>query len=127
MPADEQEDMIDRYIDRGAMYVADDGVKAQCIVTDEDSSILEIKNIATYPAFQRKGYAKSLINFLIEKHNDRYVILQVHRRWSANIFCGKCGFVRSHCIKNFFIDYYNHAIYENNVQLRDMIYLRKSL
>ena len=34
--ADEQEDMIDRYLERGSMYVLeDDGVKAECVVTDE--------------------------------------------------------------------------------------------
>ena len=34
--ADEQEDMVERYIDRGTMYVIDDdGIKAECIVTDE--------------------------------------------------------------------------------------------
>ena len=34
--ADEQEDMIDRYLDRGTMFVLeDDGVKAECVVTDE--------------------------------------------------------------------------------------------
>lgn len=34
--ADEQEDMIDRYLERGTMYVLeDDGVKAECVVTDE--------------------------------------------------------------------------------------------
>ena len=33
--ADEQEDMIDRYIDRGNMFVLDDGgVRCECIVTD---------------------------------------------------------------------------------------------
>ena len=31
--ADEQEDMIDRYLERGSMYVLeDDGVKAECVV-----------------------------------------------------------------------------------------------
>ena len=34
--ADEQEDMIDRYLERGTMYMLeDDGVKAECVVTDE--------------------------------------------------------------------------------------------
>ena len=32
--ADEQEDMIDRYLNRGIMYVLDDdGVKCECVVT----------------------------------------------------------------------------------------------
>ena len=34
--ADEQENMIDRYIEKGTMYVLEDGnVKAECVVTDE--------------------------------------------------------------------------------------------
>ena len=60
--ADEQEDMIDRYIDRGTMYVLDDdGVKCECVVTDEGEGILEIKNIATEPQYQGKGYARYLV------------------------------------------------------------------
>lgn len=54
--ADEQEDMIDRYLERGTMYVLEDnGVKAECVVTDEGNGILELKNIAVEPAFQGKG------------------------------------------------------------------------
>ena len=57
--ADEQEDMVDRYLDKGTMYVLeDDGIKCECVVTDEGNGILEIKNIATAPKAQRKGYAK---------------------------------------------------------------------
>ena len=45
--ADEQENMIDRYLERGTMYVLEeDGVKAECVVTDEGSGVLELKNIA---------------------------------------------------------------------------------
>ena len=38
--ADEQEDMVDRYLERGTMYVLDDnGVKAECIVTYEGNGV----------------------------------------------------------------------------------------
>ena len=48
--ADEQESMIDLYLDRGTMYILeDDGIKCECVVTDEGCGILEIKNIATDP------------------------------------------------------------------------------
>ena len=61
--ADEQEDMIDRYLERGTMYILEDGgVKCECVVTDEGNGILEIKNIATAPESQRKGYAAALID-----------------------------------------------------------------
>ena len=76
--ADEQENMIDRYIEKGTMYVLEDGnVKAECVVTDEDSGILEIKNIAVDPQNQGKGYGKALIDFLASKYADEYSVLHV--------------------------------------------------
>lgn len=76
--ADEQENMIDRYLENGTMYVLEDnGVKAECVVTDEGSGILEIKNIAVVPEHQRNGYGKALIDFLVRKYADGYSVLQV--------------------------------------------------
>ena len=40
-------------------------------------------------------------------------------------FYEKFGFARSHSIENFFIDNYDHPIFEGGVQLTDMIYLQK--
>ncbi len=128
--ADEEEAMIDRYLKRGAMYVLKDGaVKAECVVTDEGSGVLEIKNIAVQPLFQRRGYAKTLLNFIEETYKSSFKTLQVGTGDSpATIpFYQKHGFVRSHVIKNFFADNYSHSIYDGGVQLKDMIYLRKHL
>ena len=67
--ADEQEDMIERYIEKGTMYVLDDnGIKSECIITDEGNGILEIKNIATDPDYQGKGYGKALIDFITTRY-----------------------------------------------------------
>ena len=126
--ADEQEDMIDRYIEKGMVYVLDDdGVKCQCVVTDEGNGILEIKNIATKPEHQGKGYGKKLIDFLIMNYKETYSVLQVGTGDSPLTvpFYEKCGFIRSHSIKNFFTDHYDHPIYEGGVQLVDMVYLRR--
>ncbi len=128
--ADEQEDMIDRYIDKGTMYVLDDkGVKSACVVTDEGNGIIEIKNIATVPKYQGKGYAKALIDFLINEYAGKYSLLQVGTGDSPLTvpFYEKCGFVHSHRIPNFFTDNYDHPIYECGVQLVDMIYLQRPL
>jgi len=128
--ADEQEDMIDRYIDKGIMYVLDDnGIRSECVVTDEGDGVLEIKNIATLPEYQGMGYAKMLIDFIAEKYKDKYSVLQVGTGDSPLTvpFYEKCGFVRSHCIKNFFTDNYDHEIYECGIKLVDMIYLKKLL
>lgn len=46
---------------------------------------------------------------------------------STVLFYEACGFHRSHRIKNFFIDHYDHPIYEDGMQLMDMVYLQKNL
>ena len=128
--ADEQEDMIDRYLEKGTMYVLEDeGVKCECVVTDEGNGVLEIKNIATVPEAQRKGYAKRMIQFLIGKYTGQYSVLQVGTGDSPLTvpFYEKCGFVRSHTLPNFFTDNYDHPIFECGVQLIDMIYLQRKL
>lgn len=128
--ADEQEDMVERYIERGTMYVlVDDGVKCECIVTDEGNGILEIKNIATIPEFQRKGYGKALIDFLAAKYKGQYALIQVGTGDSPLTipFYEKCGFVRSHIMKNFFVDHYDHPIVECGIQLIDMVYLQRKI
>ena len=128
--ADEQEDMVDRYLDKGKMYVLDDiGAKCECVITDEGNGILEIKNIATVPEYQGKGYARALIEFVINNYRGKYSILQVGTgdRPLSIPFYEKCGFVRSHIIPNFFTDNYDHPIYEDGVQLVDMVYLQRQL
>lgn len=128
--ADEQEDMIDRYLDRGTMYVLDDnGVKAECVVTDEGNSILEIKNIATLPEYQKQGYARKLIDFLAAEYSEQFSVLQVGTGDSPLTipFYEKCGFIRSYVVKDFFINNYKHPIFECGKQLIDMVYLQRTL
>ncbi len=128
--ADEQESMIDLYLERGTMFVLEDcGIKAICVITDEGNGILEIKNIATAPKARRKGYAQKLIDHISNQYKNNFTVLQVGTGDSPLTipFYEKCGFKRSHSIKNFFTDNYDHPIFECGVQLVDMIYLRKPL
>lgn len=128
--ADEQEDMIDRYLERGTMYVLDDnGIKAECVVTNENDGILEIKNIAVLPKYQGMGYGKALIEWIKKEYKESHSILQVGTGDSPTTipFYEKCGFKKSHTIKNFFPDNYDHPIIEGGIQLTDMVYLQQKL
>ena len=128
--ADEQENMIDQYLQRGTMYVLDDqGIKSECVVTDEGNGVLEIKSFATHPDYQRQGYGKTLITFIADLYSTRYSVLQVGTGDVPSTvgFYEACGFQRSHIIKNFFTDNYDHPIYEDGVQLVDMVYLQRKL
>ena len=127
---DEQEDMIDRYLERGEMYALCDNnsVCAVCVVTDEGEGVLELKNIAVAPEKQRKGYGKALIAFLLQEYCAQYAVLQVGTGDSPLTipFYETCGCTRSHVIRNFFPDNYDHPIFEGGVQLVDMVYLRRT-
>ena len=123
--ADEQEDMIDKYLERGEMFVLDDnGIKAECVVTREVDNVCEIKNIAVLPDFQRRGYGKLLIDFLFFYYSDCIAMtVGTGDVPSSLAFYRKCGFTESHRIKSFFIDNYDHPMYEDGIQLVDMVYL----
>lgn len=103
-------------------------VKASCVITDEGNGICEIKSIAVYPRFQRQGYEKKLIHFLWEHYEARcHTMLVGTGDSSATIsFYTNCGFVYSHRIPNFFTDNYDRPIFEEDKQLKDMIYLKMS-
>lgn len=128
--ADEQKEMVERYINDGTMYVIDDcGVKGEIVVTDVGNNVLEIKNLAVLPEFQHKGYGKKLIEFICNNYKNKFSVVQVGTGDSPLTvpFYEKCGFTKSHVIKNFFTDNYDHPIYENGVRLKDMLFLIKYL
>lgn len=124
--ADEQEDMIDKYIDSGDMFILDDnGVKAECIVVKLNENEYELKNIAVNPEFQGQGYGKQLIDFLFEHYHGKVMYVGTGESLLTIPFYKKCGFIESHRIKNFFIDNYDHSIFECRKQLVDMVYLKR--
>lgn len=125
--ADEQEDMVDRYLERGDMFVLDDkGVKAECVITKESDGIYELKNIAVQPDCQGKGYGRALIEFLFSHYTDCTTMLVGTGDSPATLtFYRKCGFAESHRVKNFFTDNYDHPMFDCGLQLVDMIYLKR--
>lgn len=128
--ADEQEDMIDRYLENGDMFALyDDDLKTVCVVAEIDGETCELKNIATYQKYQGKGYAKSLIKFIADFYKNNYKTMLVGTGEVPSIlsFYESCGFEKSHRIKNFFTDNYDHSIFEEGIQLVDMVYLKKRL
>ena len=125
--SDEQDDMFDRYLYRGDMFVLDDGgIIAECVVTKEADGVYELKNIAVSPAFQRRGYGKRLTEFLFTYYTDCKVMYVGTGDCPSSLsFYHSCGFSESHRLYNFFTDNYDHPMYEDGVQLIDMVYLKR--
>lgn len=127
---DESESMIDRYLNRGDLFALYDGdLKSVCVVSQEDDTTCELKNIAVYPQYQKQGYGGALVRYITDHYKDKYetMILGTGDVPSILSFYQKCGFEPSHRIKNFFTDNYDHPMFEDGIQIIDMVYLRKSL
>lgn len=129
--ADEQESMIDRYLERGDMFVLleQETAVGVCVITQEDSRVFEIKNIAIRPDRQRRGYGYKLIQFIIDRYRQVCDTLLVGTGDSALTlpFYKRCGFTYSHRVPDFFTRHYDHPIYEAGRLLTDMVYLKRNL
>lgn len=125
---DEQEDMIDRYIDRCRLFIGfDSGIPcACCAITMESHGRIEVKNLAVNPEHRRKGYGRRMLQHIEGLLPDSSVELGTGETPSTLLFYHSCGYRYSHRIHNFFTDNYDHPIIEEGVTLRDMVYLTKN-
>ena len=58
--ADEQENMIDKYLENGEMFVLDDnGIKAECVITKESDEFMSLKTLLCYLIVNEKVMGKA--------------------------------------------------------------------
>ena len=119
---DEQEEMVNRYIDTGEMFIGRVGCKAVavCVVTREGSGL-----VAVDPACRRRGYGRAMLSYIEARYRECAVQLGTGETPVTIDFYRACGYTYSHRIPGFFTDNYDHPIWENGVQLVDMVYLKK--
>lgn len=131
LEADEQESMIDRYLERGELFVMFDetnAAQAVAVVTKEDEGILELKNLAVTGEKRRQGLGRRMVEFLLQRYLGCGVMLVGTGDSPMTLdFYQACGFRFSHVEKDFFVNNYDHPIMENGKQLTDMIYLKQEL
>ena len=128
--ADEQESMIERYLGRGELYALyDDDLRALCLVTDEGKEVFEIKNLIVKPEYRRMGYGRRLVEHVLALYQLWGTVMLVGTGDVPSTLCfyERCGFVRSHTVKDFFTEHYDHPLFEEGRQLVDMVYLKKVL
>lgn len=129
--ADEQESLIDGYLDRGTLFALYDGgtLRAVTVVTDEGSGVYEVQNLAVAPESQRQGYGKAMMEHVIQFCEPRAQRLIVGTGDSPLTlpFYAACGFQETHRVKDFFLTHYDHLIWEAGRLLTDKVYLRMDL
>ncbi|NLO09486.1 MAG: GNAT family N-acetyltransferase [Clostridiales bacterium] len=127
--ADENEKMIDKYLDRGILFALyDDDLKSICVVTDEGNRNFEIQNLATYEKYQGKGYGCKIIDYVCKYYEDKGLFMYVgtgDTPFTVSFYENR-GFVFSHRLENYILDNYG-PIFEDGIQLIDKVYFKKAL
>ncbi len=130
LEADEQESMIDRYLERGELFVffQHEEPAAVAVVTKEAEGVYELKNLAVAGTLRRRGIGRRMVEELFARYRGCGIMLVGTGDSPMTLgFYRACGFAFSHVEKDFFVKNYDHPIVENGKRLTDMIYLKKTL
>ena len=131
--ADETVEAINRYIFDSSVYVLHDGFQDVAVMALHPNSTeeLEIKNIAVIESYRSRGIGSILIDKAKEiAQKNGYAILTVgtsETGFQQIRFYEKNGFIKKGIRKDFFTDHYPFPIYENGLQMRDMVLLSHDL
>ena len=125
--ADPEWAVVEKYLYDGEMYVLFAGGEAasEAVVTVRDDGACELKNLATAPKFQGRGYARALVNSLTREMAGRFDRMYVGT--SGPALYERMGFAPAYVVRNFFVDNYSEPIYDEGERCVDMFYLVKGL
>jgi aminoglycoside 6'-N-acetyltransferase I len=130
--ADETVEAINRYLFDSTIYLVkteDDFVGAFCLYKIDENTI-ELKNIAVSEHFQGNGLGSEILNFIKEECRKNFKTLLVGTAdcgFRQIHFYEMNGFEKYAVRKDFFVENYDLPIFENGIQLKDMIVLKFDL
>ena len=89
----------------------------------------ELKNIATAPESQGKGYGRAMVDYLSGIYRERCRTMYVGTGETPKTlrFYRGCGFRDAHRVEGFFTNNYRERIIDDGVLLKDMVDLKKTL
>lgn len=131
--ADETQEAINRYIFNSDIYLLHDGTESIAVMAlyRKSNTELEIKNVAVIESYRSKGIGSILMNkakeIAKENHYKTLTVGTSDTGVQQIRFYEKNGFIKSGILKNFFIENYPAPIYENGLQMKDMVLLSHHL
>lgn len=131
--ADETTEAIDQYIFSSDIYLLHDGTENIAVMAlhKSNDAELELKNIAVIESYRNKGIGSILMNKakeIAKENNYKTLIVGTSDTGFQQIrFYEKNNFIKTGIRKDFFIENYPAPIYENGLQMRDMILLTHNL
>lgn len=133
LDADPSKTMVDEYLAYAEVFVAcfQEKIIGVYVCCPLDIYCLEIKNIAVAEGFQGKGIGQEMLQDAFRRAREKgYTEMQIGTSPSSIgplYLYQKAGFEVSHIIKNFFTDHYPEPLFENGIQCKHMIVLKKLL
>lgn len=131
--ADETKEAIDQYIFKCDIYLLHDrteNIAVMALYKNSDTE-LEIKNIAVIESYRSKGIGSILIkkakDIALDNHYEVLSVGTSDTGFQQLRFYEKNGFIKKGIRKDFFVENYPSPIYENGLQMRDMIILEYTL
>jgi N-acetylglutamate synthase-like GNAT family acetyltransferase len=131
--ADESIESINKYIHQSDIYVLerDDTMLAVFALQPISSDTVEIKNIAVDTALQGQGIGQGLLKDAIhiaKEKGFKEIIIGTGDAGIQQLYLyQKVGFEMYEIKHRFFIDNFPEPIFENGIQLKHMIMLKKDL
>lgn len=129
--ADPSVDVIESYLSRSIVYVAErvpSDIIGVCAVLPTRPRTMEIVNVAVSEAWQQRGIGQRMLRAVMEdvcrKHRvSRLEIATGNSSFSQLRLYQKLGFRMSHIEHDFFVQNYAEPIFENGLQCRDLVHL----
>jgi len=127
--ADETKEAINQYIFNSDIYLLNNGTENIAVMAlyKKSNSELEIKNVAVTESYRNKGIGGILMDkakeIAKENHYKTLTVGTSDTGFQQIRFYEKNGFIKNGILKDFFIENYPDPIYENGLQMKDMILL----
>jgi len=126
--ADPSEDKIRSYLPGSRCFVAsrDAVVVGACVVQPRGTNTYELMSIAVDPAHQRSGYGTALLKWVVDFYRDlgaRQLEVGTGTFGYQLAFYQRQGFRATSIDHDFFVDNYPEPIFEDGIQLLDMLRL----
>ncbi|QSE98849.1 GNAT family N-acetyltransferase [Fulvivirga lutea] len=131
--ADPSRVQIDKYLKTGTCYVAKIASKTVGVVVlnEIDSFHIEVKNIAVRTKEQGKGIGKALLRHSESRGRDLGYSKLIIGTGNSSIrqlaLYQKEGFEMDRIEKDFFLKNYSTPIFENGIQCKHLVILKKDL
>lgn len=131
--ADPSRKLVEEYLKRGECYVAEveENIVGTYVLLPTRPATVELVNIAVAEQHQGSGIGKKLVAHAIQQGREAgYQTMEIG---TGNSSVGqlalyqKCGFRITGVDQDFFLRHYDEAIFENGIQVIDMIRLSQDL